>query len=460
MRESKAYKKVLAMPQDADRTKAFKSLRQQYGFKDSAIQAFAIKCKNAAPQIGNHIDAHAPQKAASRAFAACNRYAVGQGGRPRFKGKGQFNSLECKTNAAGIRYREGWVWWRGLGLQCIIDPKDEAVAYGLTRRIKYCRFVKRVIRGEVKYYVQLVVEGISWQKDKNKPGKEIVGIDIGPSTIAYVGETKADLKQFCSELEPIDRSIRLLQRELDRSRRSTNPQNYTHNGTIKRGPKKWVYSERYKAIRVELADMQRRRAAHRKSLHGKLINDIVRVGNQLHIEKNSYKAFQKNFGKSVSNRAPAMFVTELVRKAESAGGSAWDIAAYAFKLSQLCKCGDVKKKPLSQRWHICGCGAVAQRDLLSAFLARCVEQQEDKYILDMSRVKRLWHEAEPLMKQVVSRIEDESASGGAFPASFGLKSAPRQSGSPVNLMLRPETGGRTTVNSGDAVTVSSCEKMC
>src|ERR1700690_1265521 len=40
MRESKAYKKVLAMPQDADRTKAFKSLRQQYGFKDSAIQAF------------------------------------------------------------------------------------------------------------------------------------------------------------------------------------------------------------------------------------------------------------------------------------------------------------------------------------------------------------------------------------------------------------------------------------
>ena len=142
MRESKAYKEAVSMPKDADRTKAFKAVRQRYGFKDSAIQSFAIQCKNAAPQIGNHIDAHSPQKIATRALDACNRYAVGPGGRPRLKGRQQFNSLESKTNASGIRYREGWVMWRGLEIECIIDPKDEVVAYGLTRRIKFCRFVK------------------------------------------------------------------------------------------------------------------------------------------------------------------------------------------------------------------------------------------------------------------------------------------------------------------------------
>ena len=62
------------------------------------------------------------------------------------------------------------------------------------------------------------------------------------------------------------------------------------------------------------------------------------------------------------------------------------------------------------------------------------------------------------MKQVISKILDESASGRALPASFGLQVL-RQSGSPVNLMLRPETGERTVVNIGDAVTVSSCGKM-
>ena len=62
------------------------------------------------------------------------------------------------------------------------------------------------------------------------------------------------------------------------------------------------------------------------------------------------------------------------------------------------------------------------------------------------------------MKQAILSILDESVSGGAFPASFGLKSlqsAQSQSGSPVNLMLRSETGERMVVNIGEAVTAGS-----
>jgi len=74
----------------------------------------------------------------------------------------------------------------------------------------------------------------------------------------------------------------------------------------------------------------------------------------------------------------------------------------------------------------------------------------------MSRVERLWHEAEPFMKQVISRILKAYVSGGAFPASFGIDALSlRQNGSPVNLILQSGTGGRTSDNSGDAVTPCS-----
>jgi len=54
----------------------------------------------------------------------------------------------------------------------------------------------------------------------------------------------------------------------------------------------------------------------------------------------------------------------------------------------------------------------------------------------MSRVERLWHQAEPLMKQVISKILEEYVNGRAFPASFGIDALSlRQNGSPVNLML-------------------------
>jgi hypothetical protein len=455
MRQSKAYRKALSMPRGKERTEVFKGIRSHHGFKGSSIQSFAVATKNAC-HIGNHLDVHTVQKVATRAFDAANRYALGKNGRPRFKGKGQFSSLESKTNANGIKYRDGFIMWQGLQIPCIIDPEDKVVNYGLSCRIKYCRTVKRVIKGRDRFYAQLIVEGLPYQKDKNMHGNEVVGIDIGVSTIAYVGQTKAELRHLCAELRPLNRNIRLLQRSMDRSRRAANPGNYNPDGTIKKGRKQWVCSEEYKRIRTEVAELQRRRAEHRKSLHGQLANEILRVGKNIRIEKNSFKSFQRDYGKGIGNRAPGLFVSELVRKAESAGGEVWDMPAETLKLSQLCVCGRYKEKTLSERWHVCDCGTIAQRDMFSAFLARCTEKDGDKYILDMSRVQQLWLEAEPLLEQAVSRILEQSASGQALPASFGISSVSlRQSGSPVNLMLRSETGERTMAKAGDGVTVCS-----
>ena len=59
------------------------------------------------------------------------QYAFGKKGKPRFKGKGWFNSVEGKTNTSGILWRENSVKWLGLELPAIINSDDKVIAYGL-----------------------------------------------------------------------------------------------------------------------------------------------------------------------------------------------------------------------------------------------------------------------------------------------------------------------------------------
>jgi hypothetical protein len=128
-------------------------------------------------------------------------------------------------------------------------------------------------------------------------------------------------------------------------------------------------------------------------------------------------------------RAPGTFVRHLKRKAESAGASVVEFPTRTTRLSQTCHdCGMVAKKPLSQRWHVCDCGIVAQRDLYSAFLAMCVEGER----LDAGRAREAWPGVDALLQAALSRIE-QPASGWPLPSSFGLrrKTTQRQSRSPV-----------------------------
>jgi hypothetical protein len=66
-------------------------------------------------------------------------------------------------------------------------------------------------------------------------GHDIIGADLGPSTIALATrEAEASLSVFCEELAPDERTIRRVQRKLDRQRRAANPGNYDENGRIKK----------------------------------------------------------------------------------------------------------------------------------------------------------------------------------------------------------------------------------
>jgi hypothetical protein len=83
---------------------------------------------------------------------------------------------------------------------------------------------------------------------------------------------------------------------MDRQRRANNPENFDARGRIKKGGKgrlSWKHSKRYLATRRRKATRERRLAAHRKSLHGRLVHEIVAVGNTVITEQLSYRAWQK-----------------------------------------------------------------------------------------------------------------------------------------------------------------------
>jgi putative transposase len=218
------------------------------------------------------------------------------------------------------------------------------LAHGLASRVKYVWLVRRRVGERIRYAAQLICEGKPYQKLEHPLGQGTVGLDLGPSSIAVVSATEARLEQFCAALDPQAAQTRRVQRRLERQRRANNPDNYLPNGTVKkghRGRKHWRASQRQRRTQAQLADRQRRLAAHRKSLHGRLAHQIVWQGSTFLLEKVSYRAWQRRFGRSVQLRAPGMFVSILTRLAESAGGQVHTIPTRPTKLSQTCQwwCG-------------------------------------------------------------------------------------------------------------------------
>jgi hypothetical protein len=59
---------------------------------------------------------------------------------------------------------------------------------------------------------------------------------------------------------------------------------------------------------TRIADIKRRQAGHRQSQHGHLGHRIFALGDDIYLEKISYRAFQRRYGKSVGRKAPGSFV--------------------------------------------------------------------------------------------------------------------------------------------------------
>jgi putative transposase len=424
MRESKMWAAAKAMPKGDPKSKvrearneAFKACNLHFGFTEYALQAVATAHKNAAG-FDNRLGAHETQKIGSRVFASLQEYAFGKRGRPRFKGKHRpLHSMEGKSNAAGPRWHADTAtvsWGKGFVIPVAMPTKckDPYLHACLQSKTKYCRIVWRMEGSRRRWFVQLVQDGVAPAKYEFLSSGQTVGLDIGPSTVAIVGDTAVGLERFAPSVEQPWKQMRTLQRAQDRSRRATNPDNYEASGVAKKGPKRWTKSSRYQARQMQLSELERRLAAGRKRDHGELANKILGLGNVVQIERLSYKGLQKNFGRSAKVRASGMFVSLLTRKAESAGGKVVELNTRTLKMSQFDHTtGQYTKKPLSQRWHTLGkSNTLVQRDCYSAFLAKCVVVNGKENQHKPSQLQEGWATAEPLLRRAGLCIE-QSGSG-------------------------------------------------
>src|SRR6266566_822474 len=445
MRADPSWQAARALPrsQKQERRAAFSALREQYGFSDYALQAFAKEAR--VSWLAEHLEAVLAQTLASRAYRALNRVCLGKAKRVRFKSKSRgLDSIENKRNDTGLRFvlqgsaqgKVGFLLWHDDQMKALIDWRDPVVSSGLSYPIKYARLIRRRTsspRAEgadcqgYRYAVQLALEGTAYQKPRHPVGSDTIGLDLGPSTIAIVPrEAEASLTLLCAELTPDARQLRRLERQLDRQRRAANPEHYDERGRPKKRGKHalpWKQSRGYLATRRRRAARERKLKAHRKSLHGRMVHQIMRLGNTIHLEKISYKGWQKRYGKSVGFRAPGMIIDHLKRTVASTGGTLLEVPTRSTQLSQYCHgCGERVKKPLSQRWHHCPCGiGPIQRDLYSAFLAAYLQAPD--YRPSCAQYVVPWEGAEARLRAAHERVTQRAREGQVMPQSMGVPRA-------------------------------------
>ena len=201
-----------------------------------------------------------------------------RGDLPEIRAKQASRAIVIKSSDSGLVFK-----YRDLNIHCKIKPGDtwalaeqDAIlaylknpdlcdAYAVSSMDKgmidtfrpcYASLVCKEIRGKLRVYVHLTIEGNPIQKTKNgharhQYGKGNVGTDIGTQTVAYTSTNKVGLENLAERGNTIEHSERMerrILRAMDRSRRATNPENYNPDGTIKKGKKVWIKSNRYRKL--------------------------------------------------------------------------------------------------------------------------------------------------------------------------------------------------------------------
>ncbi|AFY55385.1 hypothetical protein Riv7116_2888 [Rivularia sp. PCC 7116] len=408
VRKSTPYLRAreLSKTKKKERRELFKQARDGAQFSEYSLHRFATVTAKQSKWIAKNVDSNTQQRLATRAFQAAHKILLGLSSKVRFKVPSRFRSVEGKSNKQGLCWKEEQVQWCGLTLEPIIDWSNRVVTHGLRSKIKYCRLLWRNLNGKKRWFVQLVNEGLPYQKPQNYVTKGVVGLDVNISNVAFVADEQAGLLPFADKVPTYEREIKVLQRKMQRSMRSNNPDNFepdfdkkvgnrvvTKKGKVLKGRRPWKRTKNYRTLALHKAELERRKANYAKCQNRRLVNEILRHGNEIKTEKVSIKGWQKRYGKAIAAKSPGFFQSEIKRKAENAGGCFLQFSTQTTALSQTHLDGTRIKKSLSERVHRDVTGVTMHRDLFSAFLSRYVYGDQ----LSLQDALREYPRAEPLL---------------------------------------------------------------
>lgn len=376
----------------------------EYSFKTDMQQYYKHFRQNVASNVAVH-------GIAAQVWTAFDKCLFGNGEQVHFKKKGDMCSLRGysvahKSGGKEIIYRGEYIEWNKLKLPIKRKPGNAYEEDMLTKRVKYVRILRKPGKTKDRWYAQLVLEGQPTIKRNaitgemvHPVGKGVVGLDIGPQTLAYTSATEANLVELADRVQNIEQVKRRLQRKMDRSRRATNPDNYNADGTIKRGVKLTRNkSKRYQRVQRELAHAQRYQAEMRKMQHIALANHLLSLGDCFYIEKMEWAGLahrakktevsektgkfkkKKRFGKSIANKAPAMLTTILKQKCDSLNLPGVMEIPTSVKASQYNHQSQTyTPKELKERWNDMPDGRRIQRDMYSAFLLQHYDPNTEQF---------------------------------------------------------------------------------
>lgn len=386
------------------------------GFSEFSFQSRVKRYSN---HYSKYVGSDVAQKIATSVWQMFESYLFGNGKTISFMKWTEFLSIEGKKSTANIVYHPGEVSVAKMVLP-VVFPMAKKTRYeeeALKCRIKYCRIIRIPWKnGKWLYMLQLILEGKPPVKKKDNSDKERfslgrgrVGLDIGPQTLAAVGNRRISMNELAPSANMPNAELRRINRAMDRSRRATNPEFFNEDGTVihidklppellSNGKRKWKESNGYKRLAGNRRYLYAKLARTRRIEHNRLANQLLCYGNIFYIETMRFSALakkakkkevkegekpkrRKRFGKSIANKAPATFVKILEKKVLSQGGKFYHIKTWAAKASQFRHWDKTyKPKKLSQRWNKLPDGHKVQRDLYSAFLLMCTNSTLDGFI--------------------------------------------------------------------------------
>lgn len=430
------------------------SLKAELGISQYSMHSFI---KDMQKKYNTNIDSATAQKIATRAFNTFKKKMKGEAKKVFFKSKGDLLSFEGKTNKSGIVFREDEMLLENSEEVSInfknysliigtngnkktipvkIKEKDAYAQLAIQSKVKYCRVLRKYIRDKVRYFVQLVLDGIPPLK-KRKIGKGNVGIDDGTASMAISANLKVSLLELAPKCKMYDRAKKILLRAMDRSRRANNPQNYNEDGTIKKGKKTWIKSKRYIKLENKYRNLCRKIVVYRTIEHNRMTNEILALGDVFKTEKVAYKGLQKKakhakrsekngkwlsrkrFGKSIGNRAPSEFLAILDRKLKYFGKKLNYINTKTSKCSQYDHVSDTyNKKEIGDRMHILPNGRKIQRDCYSSFLIENVNLETET--VDKKKCDENFERFLSNYEKEIERILEQKSKGVKLLSSFGL----------------------------------------